>query len=218
MENWQARQARRRPAQRKANHRKRKPGGVSEGQERKVWALMYRLAAASPSTVAVGDRLRAAIKKEAGVDAFADDPFAWLDYKSCNKLIEALRDTSKTRSERRVLRMDEKLPEWLEQCLTEDDRQLIGIVGTEAFLRLIDTYGGGNVYIPKNDRFERYARNKAIVAEFDGYNFRELAQKYHLTEMQIRVIVKDKAAAVRAKPVDGQMSLFDAPDEQNTDK
>ena len=91
--------------------------------------------------------------------------------------------------------MDEKLPEWLEQCLTEDDRQLIGIVGTEAFLRLIDTYGGGNVYIPKNDRFERYARNKAIVAEFDGYNFRELAQKYHLTEMQIRVIVKDKAAA-----------------------
>ena len=110
--------------------------------------------------------------------------------------------------------MDEKLPEWLEQCLTEDDRQLIGIVGTEAFLRLIDTYGGGNVYIPKNDRFERYARNKAIVAEFDGYNFRELAQKYHLTEMQIRVIVKDKAAAVRAKPVDGQMSLFDAPDER----
>ena len=97
--------------------------------------------------------------------------------------------------------MDEKLPEWLEQCLTEDDRQLSGIVGTEAFLRLIDTYGGGNVYIPKNDRFERYARNKAIVAEFDGYNFRELAQK-----------------AVRAKPVDGQMSLFDAPDEQNTDK
>lgn len=70
--------------------------------------------------------------------------------------------------------MDEKLPEWLEQCLTEDDRQLIGIVGTEAFLRLIDTYGGGNVYIPKNDRFERYARNKAIVAEFDGYNFGSL--------------------------------------------
>ena len=27
--------------------------------------------------------------------------------------------------------MDEKLPEWLEQCLTEDDRQLIGIVGME---------------------------------------------------------------------------------------
>ena len=39
-----------------------------------------------------------------------------------------------------------------------------------------------------------------------------------MTEMQIRVIVKDKAAAVRAKPVDEQMSLFDAPDEQNTDK
>lgn len=41
---------------------------------------------------------------------------------------------------------------------------------------------------------------------------------YQIRKMQIRVIVKDKAAAVRAKPVDGQMSLFDAPDEQNTDK
>lgn len=105
--------------------------------------------------------------------------------------------------------MAEKLPEWLEQCLTEDDRQLISVVGAEAFLRLIDTYGGGNVYIPKYDRFERYTRNKAIMAEFDGYNFRELAQKYHLTEMQIRVILKDKVAAVRARPMDGQMSLFD---------
>lgn len=87
----EARQGTPPPRPKKTNHRKRKPGGVSEGQERKVWALMYRLAAASPSTVAVGDRLRAAIKKEAGVDAFADDPFAWLDYKSCNKLIEALK-------------------------------------------------------------------------------------------------------------------------------
>ena len=30
-------------------------------------------------------------RKPGGVDAFADDPFAWLDYKSCNKLIEALK-------------------------------------------------------------------------------------------------------------------------------
>ena len=65
----EARQGTPPPRPKKTNHRKRKPGGVSEGQERKVWALMYRLAAASPSTVAVGDRLRAAIKKEAGVDA-----------------------------------------------------------------------------------------------------------------------------------------------------
>lgn len=87
-----------------------KAGGVSEGQERKVWALMYRLAAASPSTVAVGDRLRAAIKKEAGVDAFADDPFAWLDYKSCNKLIEALKGYVKNAERKAGARMDEKLP------------------------------------------------------------------------------------------------------------
>lgn len=87
----EARQGTPPPRPKKTTHRKRKPGGVSEGQERKVWALMYRLVAASPSTVAVGDRLRAAIKKEIGVDSCLKDPFVWLDYKDCNKLIEALK-------------------------------------------------------------------------------------------------------------------------------
>lgn len=71
--------------------RKTAPGRVSEGQQRKIWALMYQLAEASPSTAQLGDRLCAIIKKTLGVEAFPAAPFAWVDYKGANKVIEALK-------------------------------------------------------------------------------------------------------------------------------
>lgn len=67
------------------------PGRVSEGQQRKIWALMYQLAEASPSTAQLGDRLCAIIKKSLGVEAFPSASFAWVDYKGANKVIEALK-------------------------------------------------------------------------------------------------------------------------------
>lgn len=71
--------------------RKSTPGRVSEGQQRKIWALMYQLAEASPSTAQLGDRLCAIIKKTLRVESFPQAPFAWVDYKGGNKLIEALK-------------------------------------------------------------------------------------------------------------------------------
>lgn len=71
--------------------RKTTPGRVSEGQQRKIWALMYQLAEASPSTAQVGDRLCAIIKKTLGVEAFPAKPFAWVTYRGANTLIEALK-------------------------------------------------------------------------------------------------------------------------------
>ena len=71
--------------------RKTASGRVSDGQQRKIWALMYQLAEASPSTAQLGDRLCAIIKKSLGVEAFPSAPFAWVDYKGANKVIEALK-------------------------------------------------------------------------------------------------------------------------------
>ena len=76
--------------------RKTAPGHTSEGQRRKVWALMYRLQDASPSKAPLGDRLCAIIKKELGMDAFPKDPFAWIGYKDGNKLVEVLKGYVKT--------------------------------------------------------------------------------------------------------------------------
>ncbi len=72
----------------------------------------------------------------------------------------------------------------------------------------MEEYGGTCFYIPKMDKIERMERNEQIKAEFDGYNFRELAQKFSLTEVSIRSIVSDKVREVRARPMDGQLSLL----------
>ena len=67
------------------------PSGASEAQKRKVWALMYKLEDASPSTTPIGNRLCGIIKKELRQDAFPKDPFLWIDYHKCSKLIDILK-------------------------------------------------------------------------------------------------------------------------------
>lgn len=68
-------------------------GMATVGQQGKVWALMYELASldTEPSSAVLGDRLCGIIKKELNTTATPAKPFAWLDFKSCNKLIEVLK-------------------------------------------------------------------------------------------------------------------------------
>ena len=76
--------------------RKTAPGHTSEGQRRKVWALMYRLQDASPSKGTAKGGIVISIKKELGIDAVPKNPFAWIDYKGGNKLVEVLKGYVKT--------------------------------------------------------------------------------------------------------------------------
>lgn len=80
------------PRHRSKTHTER-PGGATEGQQRKVWALMYQLQKRdlTPSTASLGERLCGIIKRELKMDAIPQKPFAWLDFKACNKLIEVLK-------------------------------------------------------------------------------------------------------------------------------
>lgn len=71
------------------------------------------------------------------------------------------------------------------------------------------TFGGLNLYIPKKDSFNRAARNERDPPKFTGANFKELAAEYDLTEVQIRSIVSDIVREVRARPIDGQVNLFE---------
>lgn len=70
-----------------------RPGGVTSGQQRKIWALMYELKKydAVPNDVSLGDRLCKILKKEMHVDAVARTPFVWLTYTQGNTLIEILK-------------------------------------------------------------------------------------------------------------------------------
>lgn len=93
--------------------------------------------------------------------------------------------------------------------LNEDQMELADLIGLENYKKLVIAYGGLQLYIPKPDSFSRTARNEQIRAEFTGSNFKELASRYGLTEVQIRSIVNDIVQKVRNRPMDGQMNLFD---------
>lgn len=79
------------------------PGGITASQQRKIWALMYELRDfdKEPNGKPLGERLCGIIKKELGLEARPQNPFAWVDFKDGTKLLEVLKGyvaTAKRRS------------------------------------------------------------------------------------------------------------------------
>ena len=94
--------------------------------------------------------------------------------------------------------------------LPEVYQHLAGLIGVENMLKVAEAFGGGeSIYFPKLEAIHRPARDKKIIAEFNGYNFKKLAKKYGLSEIRIRSIVKDVIDLERNKPGPGQLTIFD---------
>lgn len=81
------------------------PGGMTAGQQRKVWGLMYDLKSFDAQSVesSLGTRLCGIIKRQFGMDASQKDPFRFLDYQQGRQLIEILKKYC-TSAEMRKLR------------------------------------------------------------------------------------------------------------------
>lgn len=92
--------------------------------------------------------------------------------------------------------------------LDGEQRQLAETIGIEAYRGLVKQYAGMHIYVPEHETFKNGQRNAQIRGEFDGYNFRDLARKYGLTESSIRRIVDDMREKIRKAPMDGQIDLF----------
>ena len=73
--------------------------------------------------------------------------------------------------------------------LSGEQRELAEIIGLEPYKKLIEAFGGCQLYIPKLETALKKARNKEIRENFNGFNYCELAKKYNLSEMMIRKIV-----------------------------
>ncbi len=93
--------------------------------------------------------------------------------------------------------------------LDEEQKTLAELIGLEGLKNLVRAYNGTSIYVPKIESLEKAVRDEYIKEEFDGGNYRELALKYGLTETWIRNIVLEKAKEIKARPMDGQMSIFD---------
>ena len=76
------------------------------------------------------------------------------------------------------------------------------VIGLPAVLQLVEIYGGEAIYINKRESVYRAARDRQIRAEFNGRNYRELAQEYGLTVSMVRQIVGS------VEPRQKQLTLF----------
>lgn len=91
--------------------------------------------------------------------------------------------------------------------ISESYRPVVDIIGIEKFIELSDYARGDELYFPKLENIIAPARNRRIKKEWNGYNSKELAEKYNLTIKQIGNILKDE-------PMIGQLSIFDMADEE----
>lgn len=91
--------------------------------------------------------------------------------------------------------------------ISESYRPVVDIIGIEKFIELSDYARGDELYFPKPENIIAPARNRRIKKEWNGYNSKELAEKYNLTIKQIGNILKDE-------PMIGQLSIFDMVDEE----
>ena len=73
--------------------------------------------------------------------------------------------------------------------LSGDQRELAETVGLEAYRKLVEHFGGCQIYIPKLEMTLKKIRNIEIRNSFNGSNYRELSKKYNLSEIMIRRIV-----------------------------
>lgn len=91
-------------AKRTKRHEER-PGGMTEGQQRKVWQQMYQLQGCDkqPNPASLGARLAGIVKKELKIDATERDPLRWVTYEQGVKLIDKLKQYTKS-AEQKAMR------------------------------------------------------------------------------------------------------------------
>jgi hypothetical protein len=78
------------------------PGGMTAGQQKKAWALLYDLQKYDngADNAPIGERMCGVIRRELKIDCQPKDPFKWVDYAGGNTLIEKLKRYVKSARER----------------------------------------------------------------------------------------------------------------------
>ena len=67
-------------------------------------------------------------------------------------------------------------------------KDVVDVIGIDAFKDLVKLAGGSNLYIPNESNLVKPIRNRKIKEEFNG-NYRDISIKYGISEVQARNIV-----------------------------
>lgn len=93
--------------------------------------------------------------------------------------------------------------------LTETQREMAELIGLEAYLKLCRRFGGSSPYIPEYDEVEKPSRDRKIKEDFDGYNIRDIARKYGLSERHMYNILPQKfRKKKRSEPSKDQLKFY----------
>mgnify|MGYP004516291521 FL=1 len=79
------------------------------------------------------------------------------------------------------------------EFLTESDfpdsvKDVIDVIGIDAFKGLVKLAGGSLLYIPNESNLVKPIRNRRIREEFKG-SYRDISMKYGISEVQVRNII-----------------------------
>ena len=67
-------------------------------------------------------------------------------------------------------------------------------LGIEKVKWLFEEFGGTSVYFPTKKMIYKESSDREIFNEFNGFNIKELASKYNMSESYIRAIIRQKKA------------------------
>ncbi|MGL6105585.1 Mor transcription activator family protein [Romboutsia sp.] len=62
-------------------------------------------------------------------------------------------------------------------------------IGIDITKVLFEEFGGTSVYFPTEKMIYKEARDREIIAEYNGFNHKELASKYNMSESYVRAII-----------------------------
>lgn len=77
----------------------------------------------------------------------------------------------------------EDIPTWFKDIVEE--------IGIDDLIKICKLCGGSSLYIHTENSLIKPIRNRVIKESFDGGNYKELARKFNVSEVQIRKIVAD---------------------------
>ena len=87
--------------------------------------------------------------------------------------------------------MDDLSKELTVEMLPDNQwKQVAEEIGIENFCKMLKIVGGATLYIPQLDNILRPVRDARIKAEFNGWNYLELARKYSITDRLVRSFIK----------------------------
>ncbi len=76
---------------------------------------------------------------------------------------------------------------------TENSAEILDCVGVEAFKSLVQSFGGGFIYIPREDQVLKAVRDREIRRRFqEGQTYAQLCNMFRLCVATVRGIVNDK--------------------------